>query len=128
MCSLFILLNNQLLISLELNDTLYIANRNIHFAKEGAAAQVAATRKIPRRTYTAQATALPGAENTSHGWTITCASITVQADNKQSTAGEVLLELTDTLVGNLYGSDALGELTLATTAADTVTGDTICRR
>lgn len=35
---------------------------------------------------------LPGAENTSHGWTITCASITVQADNKQSTAGEVLLD------------------------------------
>ena len=79
-------------------------------------------------SYTAQATALSGAsatnytlsgaENTSHGWTITRASITVQADNKQSTAGEALLELTYSLVGTLYGSDDLGELTLATTAAD----------
>ena len=34
---------------------------------------------------------LTGAENTSYRWTILRASIMVRADNKQSTAGEVLL-------------------------------------
>ena len=78
--------------------------------------------------YTAQATALSGAsaenytlsgaENPSHRWEITRAPITLRADPKHSAAGQAIQELTYTLVGTLYGSDQLGEVRLATTAAD----------